>query len=50
LAEKIVGGKGHHEVGKGGQVGVNMGRGGESGEVLFLEAVVDVSHYFSTVH
>jgi hypothetical protein len=44
LVGEIVEGKGHHGVGKGGQVGANMARGaergGESGEVLFLEAAV----------
>jgi hypothetical protein len=46
-AGEIVEGKGHHRVGKGGEVGANVGwggkRGGESGEILFLEASVDVA-------
>jgi hypothetical protein len=47
-AGEIVEGRGHHAgVGKGGKVGANVGRdgerGGEGGEILGLEAAVDVT-------
>jgi hypothetical protein len=46
-AGEIVEGRCHHGVSKGGKVGANVGRGGErggeGGEILGLEAAVDVT-------